>query len=61
MKLFCVKFCQDESAQDLIEYVLLLAFVALSSASMFLGAGNNINAIWQTGSNNLPNAATSAS
>ena len=61
MKLFCKKFCGEESGQDLIEYTLLLAFVALASASIFVGAGNSINTIWQTGSNSLSNAAAAAS
>ena len=29
-------FWQDEAGQDLIEYTLLLAFVALASAALFL-------------------------
>jgi Flp pilus assembly pilin Flp len=61
MKTFWKNFCQEESGQDLIEYTLLLAFVALASASIFMSAGNSINQVWQTGSNTLSNAATSAS
>ena len=38
----------DEGGQDLIEYTLLLAFVALASAALFLGAGNSIIGIWTT-------------
>ena len=30
---------KDEQGQDLIEYTLLMAFVALASAALFLGAG----------------------
>ncbi len=36
------KFWQDESGQDLIEYTLLMAFIALASASLFLSAGNSV-------------------
>jgi Flp pilus assembly pilin Flp len=61
MKEFLKRFWQEESGQDLIEYTLLLAFVALASASLFLSAGNSISGIWQTGSTQLANAATSAS
>ena len=32
----------DEQGQDLIEYTLLLAFVALASAALFIGAGGSI-------------------
>jgi len=30
----------EEQGQDLIEYTLLMAFVALASAALFLGAGS---------------------
>ena len=61
MKQLMAKFLRDESGQDLIEYTLLLAFVALASASLFLSAGNSVSGIWQSGSTQLSNAATSAS
>jgi Flp pilus assembly pilin Flp len=61
MKSFWKKFYEEESGQDLIEYTLLLAFVALSSASLFMSGGNSISAIWQVGSNTLSNAAAAAS
>jgi Flp pilus assembly pilin Flp len=61
MKSFWKKFCREESGQDLIEYTLLLAFVALASASIFISAGNSINSIWQTGNNTLSSAAVAAS
>ena len=32
-------FWNDEQGQDLIEYTLLMAFVALASAALFIGAG----------------------
>lgn len=54
-------FLSDEGGQDLIEYTLLLAFVALASAALFIGAGGSINTIWTTGNSQLSNAATSAS
>jgi Flp pilus assembly pilin Flp len=61
MRSFMQKFWQDESGQDLIEYTLLLAFVALASASLFLSAGNSISGIWGSASTELSNAAVSAS
>jgi Flp pilus assembly pilin Flp len=36
----------EEQGQDLIEYTLLLAFVALASAALFIGAGGNVKGIW---------------
>ncbi|HWF07537.1 MAG TPA: Flp family type IVb pilin [Bryobacteraceae bacterium] len=61
MQSFMQQFWQDESGQDLIEYTLLLAFVALASASLFVSAGTSISSIWTSASNQLSNAALSAS
>jgi len=52
---------QEEQGQDLIEYTLLMAFVALASAALFLGAGGNIKAIWSTTNSQLTQANTLAS
>jgi len=54
-------FLRDEQGQDLIEYTLLLAFVALASAALFITAGTSVNAIWKTASTQLANANTAAS
>ncbi len=50
----------DEQGQDLIEYTLLMAFVALASAALFLGAGGSIKGIWETTNGQLANANLSA-
>jgi Flp pilus assembly pilin Flp len=55
------KFLADDSGQDLIEYSLLMAFVALASAALFLGAGGSIAGIWSTSSNQLTQANSQAS
>ena len=52
---------RDEQGQDLIEYTLLMAFVALASAALFLGAGSSISGIWTTTNTRLASANTSAS
>lgn len=51
----------DDHAQDLIEYTLLMAFVALASAALFLGAGNSIMGIWTTTNAQLSTANVQAS
>lgn len=51
----------DEQGQDLIEYTLLMAFVALASAALFLGAGDSIKGIWTTSNSQLVSANSSAS
>jgi Flp pilus assembly pilin Flp len=55
------RFLHDEQGQDLIEYTLLMAFIALASAAIFVQAGGSVNSIWQGASNQLSNAAASAS
>jgi Flp pilus assembly pilin Flp len=61
MKSAIYRFLADESGQDLIEYTLLLAFVALASAGLFLGAGGSIQGIWSVSNSQLAAANTSAS
>jgi Flp pilus assembly pilin Flp len=60
VKNFITNFVKDEQGQDLIEYTLLIAFVALASAAVFLGAGNSISGIWGTANTKLANANTYA-
>ena len=50
----------EEQGQDLIEYTLLMAFVALASAALFIGAGGRISSIWSITNNQLSNAANLA-
>ena len=61
MKNMLMNFVKDEQGQDLIEYTLLMAFIALASAAVFTNAGKSISSIWQSASTQLSNAATSAS
>ena len=53
-------FIRDEQGQDLIEYTLLLAFVALASAALFISAGGSVNTIWSVANSRLSTAAASA-
>jgi Flp pilus assembly pilin Flp len=39
MTTFWTQFWSDDRGQDLIEYTLMLAFVALASAALFASAG----------------------
>jgi Flp pilus assembly pilin Flp len=52
---------RDEQGQDLVEYTLLLAFVALASAALFIGAGGSVQCIWTQANQRLSEAAASAS
>jgi Flp pilus assembly pilin Flp len=53
---FLRNFCKEEQGQDLIEYTLLMAFVALASAALFLGAGSSIKGIWTSMNTQLSSA-----
>ncbi len=61
MMSFLKNFVRDEQGQDLIEYTLLLAFVALASAALFIGAGGKVSQIWNVANTQLSCAAASAS
>ena len=54
-------FTRDEQGQDLIEYSLLLAFVALAAAALFISAATDISKIWSAASSRLAAGAASAS
>jgi len=43
---FIASFWQDEGGQDMVEYSLLLAFVALSGAALFIGMGRTTSTLW---------------
>jgi Flp pilus assembly pilin Flp len=50
----------EDQGQDLIEYSLLMAFVALASAALFIGAGGSIKGIWGTVNTQLSAANASS-
>ena len=39
-------FCRDEEGQDMIEYCLLLGFVAMAAAAICITLGNDITTLW---------------
>jgi len=51
----------NEEGQDLIEYTLLLAFVALVAAGLFIQAGNVTAGIWTTANSVIASANTAVS
>ena len=61
MKKFLQGFLKDELGQDMVEYVLILAFVAIAAAAIITTTGTDIKTVWTITSNNLKNAATAAS
>ena len=61
MKKLMMRFVREEEGQDLIEYTLLLAFVCLASAALFINAGTTMANIWTIANKTLSNAASAAS
>ena len=62
MEELLMAFLRDDQAQDLIEYTLLLAFVCLATAALFISSGGSLSAIWVTANSQLTTAnAASAS
>jgi len=55
------KFLRDEQGQDLIEYTLLLAFVCLATAALFVSSGGSLSGIWTSANSDLATANSSAS
>jgi Flp pilus assembly pilin Flp len=51
----------DDQGQDLIEYTLLMAFVALASAALFISSGTSVSKIWSSTNTQLASAASAAS
>ena len=60
MKELLKGFLKNEDGQDLIEYTLLLAFVCLASAALFISAGGSISGIWTAANTELTTANTAA-
>jgi len=53
-------FLRDEQGQDIVEYTLLLAFVALAAAALFINAGGSISGIWSVANSRLSTANSAA-
>ena len=61
MKEFLARFVREDEGQDLIEYALLAAFIALVAVIMIVGVGSNVNVIYSQVNSQVSNAATQPS
>ena len=61
MKKMMVRFVKDEQGQDLLEYSLVVAFLALTSAAIFINAGETVNSVRQSTNTLLSNTSVAAS
>ena len=51
------RFWRDDEGQDLVEYVLLLAFVALVGAAVYLGVTPLTGSLWSIANSRLTSAS----
>ena len=57
---FLRNFWNDEQGQDLIEYTLLLAFVLVASAALYINAGGSVTGIWTMANTQLSSGVVAA-
>jgi Flp pilus assembly pilin Flp len=57
MAAFCRRFWKCERGQDLIEYMLLLAFVVMGAAAVYLDTAGSMSQIWTKSRSELSTAA----
>ena len=50
-------FLKDDAGQDLVEYSLLLAFIALAGAAIFIGMNPLTQSLWSIANSRLTNAS----
>jgi Flp pilus assembly pilin Flp len=56
-----VRFVMEETAQDLVEYSLILGFIALVAAASYIGIGSSLRGLWGIANGRLANANQSVS
>jgi len=57
-KLLLKNFWKDEDGQDMVEYVIILAFVAVAAAAIILSSSQSISTIWSVTNSELSVAAS---
>lgn len=55
------EFWRNEEGQDLVEYSLLMTFIALAAVALLSGVKTNLSTIWTTISQKVSSGATAAS
>ncbi len=56
-----VRLWNDENGQDLVEYSLLLAFLAIAAVALLSTAKTTLNGLWTKTGSALNSASTAAS
>jgi Flp pilus assembly pilin Flp len=55
-QLLC-RFFKEDEGQDLVEYSLLLASIALAGAAVYIGMAPTIGALWSVANSRLTSAS----
>jgi len=55
-----LRFCREETAQDLVEYTLIVTFLAVVSLWMFGSFMPSVAGLWGTGNSHLSQAQVAA-
>jgi Flp pilus assembly pilin Flp len=61
MKKCFLRLWTEEDGQDLVEYSLLLAFIALAAIALLTSVSGNVVGLWQDCSNAFSDALTASS
>jgi len=61
MRQFIYNLWRDEDGQDLIEYTLLITFIAVATAAVVGQGQNSIRSIWTTSNSSIQQANTASS
>jgi Flp pilus assembly pilin Flp len=54
------RFFEGEQGQDLVEYTLLMAFVLIASAALYINAGGSVTGIWTMANTQLNSGVVAA-
>jgi Flp pilus assembly pilin Flp len=61
MRQLLLNFWREETGQDLIEYSLLITFIAIACAAMMAAPQGAVRGIWHVSNNQLAQANVTAS
>jgi len=56
-----IAFWKEEEGQDLVEYSLLLAFIAIAAVALLRSVKGSINTLWTNVNSSMTSAATASS
>jgi Flp pilus assembly pilin Flp len=57
---FITKLVRDDAGQDLAEYGIALAVIAVGAAAIALAIGGDVNTLWANAQTPIHNAATAS-